>query len=94
MSRVKQIGMDEESEIYPYCLHARVNKVKKEKQAEIKEEILSNCKIVATTCMNSACEDISNLTFSFLVIDEASQVCSLVSECYHRFSLFIIGMRA
>ena len=74
MSRVKQISMDEESEIYPYCLHARVNKVEEEKQAELKEEILTNCQVVATTCMNSACEDLSDLTFSFLVIDEASQV--------------------
>ena len=75
MSRVKQISMDEDSEIYPYCLHARVNKEEEEKKAERKEEILSNCKVVATTCMNSACDEISNLTFSFLIIDEAVQVC-------------------
>ena len=76
MSRVKQSSTKEDSDIYPYCLHAKVdNEEDKDKQAELKEEVLRNCQIVATTCMNAASEEISNLTFSSLIIDEAGQVC-------------------
>lgn len=75
MSHAKQSSTDEDSTIYPFCLHARVSQEEKVKQAEFKEEILRNCQVVATTCINAASEDLSDIISSFLIVDEAGQVC-------------------
>ena len=75
MSLSKQQSLDDKSEIYPYCLHAKVQDVEKEDQKAMGDKILQKCSVIATTCTNSTGDDLSGLSFNFVIVDEAGQVC-------------------